>query len=1062
MSLQTVLANIDWYSSTDTWGAGIGGTEVLSGDRTKIEAWITAAYASASAAAMLESATSGGKKLFIATGTFDNVGLAGHFSASNQKWIAIDVSAVENLHYFTTDGTLLKDRPELTFMHELSHGFGSEDPYPVNQTVSDNLLNTDTITTTTGTAVDFQNIVAAELGHSELTQVSYYSTVLNGTTKFSALSVGVSYTESNVIDIARIPLASGNAVLDTSTRGDGSVDLLIGLAGDDILASGVGNDYLYGGAGNDTLIGGAGSDLLFGGVFDKPAVVDIDTVDYSQLSTNVMATTGITLNADFASTTQYSGQRVIQVSDGTGGSDRLVSIERITATQYADTFKFNGQFDADLNLKIDAKGTTVTAADHLDLSGSSNGYVIVGAPNAGASLQAQSGGGAVTIENFFGNITGSSGSDYITAGAGTINGGSGADYLSNMGGALILNGGDGSDRIEVGAARANGGAGNDWFTGTGIMHDGSTWQGSVIVLESGGGHDLLDPEGSAIIDIGSLSLTDLQLGWEKILVSQDTYILPLDEATEITTSQYEGRLTLMLASGASITIGTLSANHDPGQEITMAHFNQTDPTPWSFEQYSTNVIIRTSSGDYSFDALLEALGLYRDDGLARQAPDGPAVDASFFSAQEDWETAYSGRTPAGDPLLASEGDDTFLGDFLATAVNFLSAVSGVTVNLGLSGAQATGGSGTDTFYGIVELIGSSFDDVLTAASIGNGGYLSGEDGDDILTGGTLVDGLFGGLGEDTISGEAGDDYIYGGEGNDVIEGGDGDDRLYGESGLDTIDGGDGSDLVSYYGEIAGIVANLTTGTVAGDGWSESVTNVEGVEGTEFDDTLIGTSGDNRLLGDYGDDTLQGGAGNDTLDGGAGVDLMEGGTGDDVYGVDDIGDVVSEAGGDGWDTVESEIDHALGTDLEALWLLGYDDINGYGNAGDNTITGNHGSNILHGGGGADILTGGYQDDVFAFTSIGDSLVSARDIITDLSADGIDDFIDLSGIDADITALDDQAFSIVSVFSNTAGELMFAYDSVADVTTLFMDVDGDAVADMAIDLAGDQTAFVNFML
>lgn len=977
--------------------------------------------------------------------------------------IGVNLALIENTGHFNSRGTWVRETGEqlaLTAIHEILHSLPADDTIG-NDDATMNGPAFDYL----GDVVKKQNAIATEMGWTDYIQAGYDTGMIAGSPGETrpALGFGTNYTDGNDIDYARLsdqPSESVVNLIDHSGRT--TRDLIVAFTGVDVIKVGEGNDFVYGGEGDDQIFGGSGNDLLHGGDLGVAGAGGLDTADYTTGDNGAAITSGITVLVS-ASTPQYDSRDVITVqNDGYSGVDRLVSIERITATQYADTFKFNGQFDADLNLKIDAKGTASTAADHLDLSGSSNGYVIVGAPNAGASLQAQSGGGAVTIENFFGNITGSSGSDYITARAGTINGGAGADYLSDMGGAQILNGGDGSDRIEVGAARANGGAGNDWFTGAGIMHDGSTWQGSVIVLESGGGHDLLDPEGSAIIDVGSLSLTDLQLGWEKISVDTETYTIELVGYQEFTATMYEGRLTLMLASGASISIGTLSARHDPGQEAAMEVYETPNPTPWMSVDYNTNVIIRTASGDYTIDDLLDALGLYRDDGYARQPPEGPAVDASVFSAQDDWETAYSGRMPGGEPLMASNGDDDFLGDFLSTAVNFASAVSGVIADLSLSGRQATGGSGNDSFYGVIELIGSSFGDVFTAASTGNGGYLSGEDGDDVLTGGALVDGLFGGLGEDTISGEAGDDYIYGGEGNDVIEGGDGDDRLDGEAGVDTIDGGNGLDMVSYYGEIAGIVANLTTGTVAGDGWTESVTNVEGVEGTEFADTLIGTSGDNRLLGDDGDDTLQGGAGADTLSGGGGADLMEGGAGDDVYGVDDIGDVVSEAGGDGWDTVESEIDYALGADLEALWLLGYDDINGSGNAGDNAITGNDGSNILHGGGGADVLTGGYQDDVFTFTSTGDSLVSARDLITDLSAEGIDDFIDLSGIDADTTALDDQAFSIVSVFSNTAGELVFAYDSVADVTTLFMDVDGDAVADMAIDLAGDQTAFANFML
>lgn len=1019
-------------------------------------------YAHPDVAALLDKLAGSGPYLYIGTPQGGGPGEGGAPTSLSWSALGIDQAEIAKSYYFSTQGVLVQDDIRLVIAHELVHALGGGID-PESGAGSDASQNADGGYDYKGPAIVLQNAVARSLGLPE--QNNYYTGISTDNTTYAKLSVGVSYAEGNTVDVVRFALSSGDATLDMSARADSS-DVLITFEGNDSLYGGEGDDYLYGGAGNDTLIGGRGSDLIFGGDFKTLAANDgVDTVDYSRLGSTETATSGLTLNLDFTSTTQFAGQRVLTVAnDGASGSDRLVSIERIIATEYADTFKFNGRFDENLNLKIDAKGTTATAADHLDVSGASNGYVIIGAPNLGAALQAQSGGGSITIENFFGNITGSSGSDFITAGGGgTINGGGGADYLSDMGGALILNGGEGNDRIEVGAARANGGAGNDWLTGVNIMHDGTTWQGSVVVLESGGGHDVLDPEGSAIIDVGSLSLTDLQLGWEKNLVRQETFISSHDETTEITSSTYDGRLVLMLASGASVTIGTLEATHNPDQYNSMVFYDQPHPTPWMpGETYSTNVVIRTSSGDFSVDELLMALGLYGEDMAWRRAPDGAAVGADFFSAQQDWEGAYSGRMPGGDPLMASNDDDDFLGDFMSTAVDFTSALSGVIVNLALSGRQATGGSGNDSFSGVVELIGSGFDDVLTAASIGNGGYLSGEDGDDILTGGTLIDGLFGGLGNDVIAGEAGDDYIYGGEGDDVIEGGDGDDLVVGEAGLDAIDGGDGVDQVSYYGEIAGIVADLAAGTVIGDGWSESVTNVEGVEGTEFADALIGTSGDNRLMGDLGNDTLQGGAGNDTLTGGGGADVMEGGLGDDVYGVDNIGDVVSEAGGDGYDTVESEVTYTLGADIEALLLLGYDAIDGYGNAGDNMIQGNSGANILHGGGGADVLTGGWHDDVFAFTSTADSLVSSRDLITDLGADGMEDFIDLSGIDADVTASDDQAFSIVSVFSNTAGELMVAYDSVANVTTLFMDVDGDAVADMAIDLSGDQTAFANFML
>jgi Ca2+-binding RTX toxin-like protein len=73
----------------------------------------------------------------------------------------------------------------------------------------------------------------------------------------------------------------------------------------------------------------------------------------------------------------------------------------------------------------------------------------------------------------------------------------------------------------------------------------------------------------------------------------------------------------------------------------------------------------------------------------------------------------------------------------------------VTVSLAIAGAQNTVGAGSDTLTGFENLVGSSFNDVLTGNASAN--VLSGGAGDDTLDGGAGDDTLDGGAGTDTAS-----------------------------------------------------------------------------------------------------------------------------------------------------------------------------------------------------------------------------------------------------------------------------------------------------------------------
>jgi hypothetical protein len=78
----------------------------------------------------------------------------------------------------------------------------------------------------------------------------------------------------------------------------------------------------------------------------------------------------------------------------------------------------------------------------------------------------------------------------------------------------------------------------------------------------------------------------------------------------------------------------------------------------------------------------------------------------------------------------------------------------------------------------------------------------------------------------------------------------------------------------------GVTVNLATVTAL-DGWggiwklqgTDTLLNIENVEGSQFNDNITGDANANRL---------EGGAGNDTIDGGAGFDTLVGGIGTDVF------------------------------------------------------------------------------------------------------------------------------------------------------------------------------------
>ena len=126
-----------------------------------------------------------------------------------------------------------------------------------------------------------------------------------------------------------------------------------------------------------------------------------------------------------------------------------------------------------------------------------------------------------------------------------------------------------------------------------------------------------------------------------------------------------------------------------------------------------------------------------------------------------------------------------------------------------------------------------------------------------------------------------------------------------------------------------------------------------------------------------------------------------------------------------------------------------------------MNGDAGNDWLQGWGGADQLTGGAGADAFVYQVNTDSLTTAMDRILDFNrAEG--DIIKLDLVDADWITDGDQAFTLVGAFSNAAGQMTAAYSAGTNLTLLSFDLNGDSLADMAIEVVGNVTAADNFIL
>ena len=160
---------------------------------------------------------------------------------------------------------------------------------------------------------------------------------------------------------------------------------------------------------------------------------------------------------------------------------------------------------------------------------------------------------------------------------------------------------------------------------------------------------------------------------------------------------------------------------------------------------------------------------------------------------------------------------------------------------------------------------------LTAATLDysptGGGVLSfahGVFGGYTIANGVVIENATGGSGNDVLLGNSANNVLTGNAGNDTLMGRDGNDTLIGGAGNDTLNGGAGVDTASYAGATSGVNVNLVAGTATGGAGSDTLSLIENVIGSAYQDRIIGDANVNKVATGNGIDVVTLGGGNDTF------------------------------------------------------------------------------------------------------------------------------------------------------------------------------------------------------
>ena len=569
-----------------------------------------------------------------------------------------------------------------------------------------------------------------------------------------------------------------------------------------------------------------------------------------------------------------------------------------------------------------------------------------------------------------------------TEGDDTLVGSPLADVINALGGNDTVTGNEGDDTID-------GGADDD-----------------RIIWDDGDGSDVID---------GGSGTDTVEINGDQ--ANNDGFAISQDEFDQVIVQQSVSGTDVLTIDG----VEDLEINTGGGADIV-----EINGTLGGTDLSNTTITVNTGDGDDVVGALQSAKALDIDGGAGNDILTGGTQDDTIDGGDGN-DTINGGAgndTLLGgdqiDTLIGGAGNDTIDGgddtldgirQFSDTA-DYSDSPGAVNVNLA-TGTASDGFGGTDTLSNIERVVGSAGNDTLTGGNAANDAFeeFDGRAGNDTIDGGsggdqvsyqfdpsgvtvnlalgTATDG-FGGT--DTLTSI---ELVEGSEFGDNLTGGADDDfeRFRPRGGNDTVDGGTGFDEIDYlYSNIvdggggAGVTVNLATGTATGStaagAFTDSLSNIEAVRGTQLNDDLTGDAGDNHFRGYQGDDSIDGGLGSDRVDysnsqfnfptSGVTVDLGAG------TAIDPFGDT---------DTL---------TSIEEVWGTRFNDTM-TGDGVGNLLAGADGDDVLDGGAGNDTLLGGDQDDTLTGGADDDTIDGGLGQDTAILAGSIDNFalVDVTG-------------------------------------------------------------------